>query len=125
MASDSAKPDLEAAEVRLVDTSVTHHNVKLKQREAFGSFFGIVIFAAGIGLLALTFKLAYDLFSRPPDKALGLSAKKTLDLAAAGDSAASLILRVLLLLVMAAVGSLIANRGISLYAGARNHHPPV
>lgn len=88
-------------------------------RDFFGSGIGLVIFALGIGLLGLTFKLAYDLFTTPPERALKLSDKKALDLGVAGDSAATLFLRIALLFVMAAVGSLIANRGIALYCGSR------
>lgn len=85
----------------------------------FGAGVGILVFFFGIALLVLVFRLAYDLFTVPPSSALGLQKGKELDLAKAGDSAASLILKIVLLIVMAFVGSAVANRGISLYTSAR------
>ncbi|MHB8635143.1 MAG: hypothetical protein ACYC96_01575 [Fimbriimonadaceae bacterium] len=90
-------------------------------RDAFGTLFGLLVFCGGVGLLLVTFRLAYNLFTVPPESPLGIQQGKVLDLAKAGDSAAVLILRILLLLIMAFVGSLVANRGISLYADARAH----
>ncbi len=88
-------------------------------RDFFGTFVGLVVFAGGVALLVFTFRLAYELFLVPPDSALGLDKGKTLDVAKAGDSAALLVLRIILLLIMAFVGSQVANRGISLYADSR------
>jgi uncharacterized membrane protein YbhN (UPF0104 family) len=90
-------------------------------RDIIGTLAGLLVFCGGVGLLVLTFRLAYDLFMGPPDSALGITKGKPLDVARAGDSAAILILRIILLLIMAFVGSQVANRGISLYADSRVH----
>jgi hypothetical protein len=90
-------------------------------RDMFGTLFGLLVFCGGVALLLLTFRLAYDLFMVPPASALGIEHGKPLDVGKAGDSAAVLILRIILLLIMAFVGSQVANRGISLYADSRHH----
>jgi len=88
-------------------------------RDVFGTLFGLLVFCGGVGLLLITFRAAYNLFTVPPESALGIQHGKTLDVAKAGDSAAVLVLRIILLFVMAFVGSMVANRGISLYGDAR------
>ena len=59
------------------------------------------------------------MFSTPPDQALGIQRGKPIDFNDAGTSLAGLLIRMLLLLVMGVVGSLIANRGITLYTESR------
>lgn len=80
---------------------------------------GILVFLAGIALLAYTFQLANTMFSAPAEQALGADGKATLDLAKAGQSLIQVLTRILVLIVMGLVGSLVANRGISLFAGSR------
>lgn len=84
-----------------------------------GALIGFITFAGGVALLVFTFKLAFEMFSVPPSEAVGLSKNNAVDLAKAGESLASIATRILLLLVMAGVGSMIANRGIKLYVSAR------
>jgi hypothetical protein len=88
-----------------------------------GALVGLGTFLGGVGLLAVTFQLAYSLFSVPPESALGQPGQRTIDLAKAGDSFAGLVARILLLFVMSVVGSVVANRGIKLYVSSR-HVPP-
>ncbi len=85
----------------------------------FGMLLGFLTFVFGIGLLFFTFKLAFELFSVPPDQAVGIAKDKAVDFAQAGQSLVAVFVRILLLLVMAGVGSMIANRGIKLYVSAR------
>jgi hypothetical protein len=87
-----------------------------------GGLFGILIFLAGVALLALTFKLAIDMFGREPAELLGIKAGKALDLNNAGTQLIGVVLRIFLLLVMAIVGGMIANRGIRLYADSKPAH---
>jgi hypothetical protein len=100
------------------------------KRDGPGAAFGMLTFFAGIGLLALTFWLAYRMFMTPPDRALGIEGAGSVDFGLAGQSLATILIRVLLLVVMGIVGSLIANRGVSLYqaslqvpAETRSSHP--
>jgi len=88
-------------------------------RDFFGSVIGILVFLGGVALLLEVFKLAYEMFNVPPAKALNISSGTKLDLNVAGSLFVGIMLRVILLLVMALVGSWIANRGISLYTHSR------
>ncbi|HRJ27534.1 MAG TPA: hypothetical protein PLO61_08510 [Fimbriimonadaceae bacterium] len=96
-----------------------------EQREFFGPFLGLVVFLVGIGLLGLTFAMAYNLFSTPPDQALGLEPGKPLNINDAGRSGIAILYRVLMLLVMCIISSLIASRGIKLYGALRRTLDPV
>lgn len=80
---------------------------------------GLLTFLGGVGLLLLTFRLAYELFTVPPQDALGLRGAKTLDPALAGNSVSRILIQILVLFVMGFVGSMIANRGVALYTASR------
>lgn len=86
-----------------------------------GNLFGLLIFVVGVVLLAYTFKLAIELFGRDPKDLLGLAPGKPLDINNAGAQLAGVVVKVLLLLVMAIVSGMIANRGIRLYADTKPH----
>jgi hypothetical protein len=88
------------------------------------SVLGVIVFLAGVGLLAFTFKLAYDMFMVPPQDALGIKPKQPIDLGMAGQSFVGLIVKVLMLIVMGLMGSLIANRGVTLFSGSRTPAGP-
>lgn len=92
-------------------------------REFVGSLVGLLTFLGGVALLLLTFKLAYSLYTIPPEKALGLKGK-TVDLQVSGASLVEILVRTLLLVVMGLVSTLIANRGIALYAHSLIHPGP-
>lgn len=83
-----------------------------------GSLLGVLVFLGGVALLLVTFRLAYDMFSVPPSKALNIAAKQPVDMGVAVQSAIGLFVRVLLLAVMALVGSHIAYRGVQLHRGS-------
>jgi hypothetical protein len=90
-----------------------------------GSVLGIITFLAGIALLAMTFKFAIDMFGTDPAALFGLQQGEAIDLGRSVTVLMGIIVRVLLLVVMAIVGGLIASRGIRLYADARHSaHPP-
>jgi hypothetical protein len=101
-----------------VESRVTEE--KRAQTSWTGVTFGIIVFLIGIALLLATFKWAFDQFSVPPENALHIAAGKPLDISMAVQSFAGLIIRVLLLLVMAVVGAIIANRGIKMYTDSRH-----
>jgi hypothetical protein len=88
-----------------------------------GSLLGIIVFLGGVALLLFTFKLAYDMFSVAPQDVLGIKPKQPLDLGVAGSSFVGVLVRVLLLAVMGLMGSLIANRGVTLFTGSGARHP--
>jgi hypothetical protein len=101
----------------------------LKDNEAYpksdwaGGAVGILVFLGGIGLLVLTFSYAFQMFAVEPAQAVGVEGKAPVDFGRVGESFVGVIGRVLLLLVMSFVSSVIANRGIRLYAESRGHVP--
>jgi hypothetical protein len=84
---------------------------------------GILVFLCGVALLAFVFKLAYDTFAVPPSDVLGVRANQKFSFETAGQNLAKEIVKVLMLLVMAVIGSLIANRGVTLIVGSRSPVP--
>lgn len=104
---------------KLVVASGTHG-----KREPIGSVLGLFTFLGGISLLLLTFRLAYDMFEVPPRDALQIGQEKVLNPAVVGNSVTVIIVQIVLLLIMGIVGSLIANRGITLFTHSRGIHIP-
>ena len=85
---------------------------------------GLITFLCGVGLLFVTFKLAFSLFGLPPAEAVGLHANQTLDANSAGTALLHIGFRIGMLLVMCIVGSVLAGRGIKLYVAATHVPPP-
>lgn len=94
-------------------------STKHGRADALGLVVGFLTFLLGIALLLFTFKLAYDMFSVNPEIAMQAAKNEGIDVARAGESLASVLARFALLLIMAIVGSTVANRGIKLYVSAR------
>jgi hypothetical protein len=94
-------------------------HVARQRPEWFGCMLGILVFICGILLLGFTFKLAVDLFSTPPEQSLGMPAGKPVNFEIAGQAFVGILRNILLLLLMALVGSLIANGGVKLYLAGR------
>ncbi|RYG22814.1 hypothetical protein EON82_15975 [bacterium] len=88
------------------------------RRDATGSIVGLQVFFAGVGLLGLTFKLAYDQFNVPHAEALHLVKDQAFDARVTGGGLADVLIRLGVLFVMAVVGSMVANKGIGLYSGS-------
>lgn len=85
------------------------------KRDVAGALVGMLVFFGGIALLVITFRLAYGMFTVPTDQALGLQPNQPVQLEDAGQRLVGVLIRILLLIVMAGVGSAIATRGIKLY----------
>ncbi len=88
------------------------------RRDATGSVLGLFVFLGGVGLLGLTFKIAYAMFDVPQAQALGLVKGQEIDAAATGGSLLRIVIQLGVLVVMAIVGSMVANKGIGLYGGS-------
>ena len=88
------------------------------RRDATGSVVGLLVFLGGVALLILTFRIAYEMFSVPHAQALGLVKGQAIDARVTGGAAADIVIRLGVLLVMAVVGSMVANKGIGLYCGS-------
>jgi len=90
------------------------------RKDYVGTLFGLVVFLAGIGLLVFVFKNAYELFSVPPDTAIGINKKGPISIDEASRSGIALVWRIVLMMIMCVIASIIANRGIKLYSEAKN-----
>jgi hypothetical protein len=84
-----------------------------------GSVLGLAVFLVGVGLLLLTFKLAFNMFSIPPEKALNLKDANTIELGTVGSTLTGLVKQILLLIVMALTGSLLGSKGVHMYTESR------
>lgn len=97
---------------------------ELRRPDWLGGVVGILTFLVGVGLLLVTFQQAYGMFSVEPAQALGIRPGDKVDIGRTGENFVGIVGRVLFLLVMSAVGSVIANRGVKLYAESRVAHTP-
>ena len=88
-------------------------------RDWLGTALGLVIFLGGMFLLYTVFRQALDLFTTPPKVELKVQPGKPIELASAFNAIVGVVWKIVLLIVMAWLGSLIANRGISLYSHSR------
>ncbi len=77
---------------------------------------GLLVFLVGVALIGFSFKLAYDLFLTPPEVAMRVTPGQPINIDQTAASLTQLVVRILILAVMAGLGSMIANRGIRLYA---------
>jgi hypothetical protein len=106
---------------RISELDQEDQEVRYVQRGAItGSILGALAFIGGIALMALVFQLAYQMFHVPPTTWIQPDSKKPLDITQAAAGLGTVIIRILLLLVMAVIGGLIANRGVHLYADSRH-----
>lgn len=87
-----------------------------EKRDFWGGFFGIVVFLAGIALIAFTFQLALSIFSTPPQVSLEIKENQPINVNRIAEPFGKLIMQILLMIVMAWIGSVIANRGIKMYS---------
>lgn len=78
----------------------------------------MLTFLAGVALLFFVFRLAYDMFTVAPAEAIGAKPGQTLDLNQMVSELGAVVIRVILLLVMAILGGVVANRGIRMFADA-------
>ncbi|MBS1723664.1 MAG: hypothetical protein JSS66_12000 [Armatimonadetes bacterium] len=90
------------------------------RRDGFASILGAVVFLAGLALIVWTFSQAYGLFTKAPQLNLGIQPGQPIDFAVVGRNFVRLLLQVLLLVVMAGIGSAIANRGAKMYGSGRD-----
>jgi hypothetical protein len=95
----------------------------MTKRDWIGPFFGVLFFIGGVVLLGITFRAAFDLFQKPPASVMLGKDGKTIDLNQAPSAVYELAFRSVMLLVMCVAGSMIASRGIKLYAASLHTLP--
>lgn len=87
-----------------------------RRRDPLGTAVGLITFLAGVGLIVMTFMLAREMFMMPAEQALNIKEGEVMDVNRALVAGTFILFRVILLVVMAGLGSIVANRGIKLYA---------
>jgi hypothetical protein len=80
---------------------------------------GVIVFLGGIALVGVSFYFALQLFQTPTPELLGLAPEEEIEFTQLGSSAVGVIIKLFLILVMTLLGSVIANRGIRMYASGR------
>ncbi len=76
---------------------------------------GLLTFLGGVALLLFVFRLALDVFTVAPSQAIGAKPGESLDVNVALNNLAGVGIRVVMLLVMAVLGGLVAKWGIRMY----------
>lgn len=81
---------------------------------------GLIAFLAGISMILFAFYLAFQIFQVPPSIRMEALPGKPVDLGNATESLTSVTIRIIVIVVMAGLGSMVANRGVKLYASDSN-----
>jgi hypothetical protein len=89
--------------------------VSERRTDLGSSLLGAGAFLLGVALIVFTFQQAWALFQVTPNQALGLKTGEPIQLEAAGSRLVWVIVRILLLALMAGVGSMVAKWGIRMY----------
>jgi hypothetical protein len=89
------------------------------KRDWLGTLIGLAIVAGGMAILYSVFKEALHLFATPPAVAVNVKKDQPIDVPSAFNSIFGVILKVILLVIMAWIGSVITNRGIFLYSQSK------
>ena len=90
----------------------------MRKDETTGRIIGLLTFLAGIGLLVFVAVLAYSFFTQTSMVPLPVRDTTTPTATRLGESAIKLFFQIALLIVLTIVGSLLASKGIHLYAVA-------
>ncbi|CUU03645.1 MAG: hypothetical protein N2045_04420 [Fimbriimonadales bacterium] len=88
-------------------------------RDWLGRIFALLILLVGVGLMLLCFGLAYQMFQTPPQRLMNNPQTNSPDLNSLVTGVWASVRSILLLVLMAIVGGMIANRGITLYLHVR------
>jgi len=90
------------------------------RRDWLGTLVGLAIVLGGMAIIYSVFREALHLFTTPPTVSLNVKAGQPIELSNAFNSVFGAILKVILLVIMAWLGSVITNRGIFLYSQSRS-----
>jgi hypothetical protein len=89
------------------------------RRDWLGSLVGLAIIAGGMAILYSVFTQALHLFATPPNVAVQVVPGQPVKMESAVNSIFGVTLKVILLIIMAWLGSVITNRGIFLYSQSK------
>lgn len=77
---------------------------------------GLVSFLVGIAMILFAFYLAFQIFQVPPSIRMDAVPGKPVDIGNATESLVAVFVKIIVLVAMAGFGSMVANRGVKLYA---------
>jgi hypothetical protein len=97
-----------------IEASIVH------KRDWLGTLIGLAIVLGGMAILYSVFREALHLFTTPPAVWLNVKPGQPIELSSAFNSVFGVVLKVILLVIMAWLGSVITNRGIFLYSQSRS-----
>jgi hypothetical protein len=85
---------------------------------------GLLTFLVGVAMIGFAFYLAYQIFTVPPHVRMNAVLGSAIDIGSTVEVLVKIIIQILLLVAMAGFGSMVANRGIKLYANANKRDRP-
>jgi hypothetical protein len=103
----------------IIETTVATDQTRNTKRDWLGTLIGLAIIVGGMAILSLVFREALRLFTTPPNVAVNVDPKQPINVPSAFNSIFGVILKVILLVIMAWLGSVITNRGIFLYSQSK------
>ena len=105
----------------LICMDIRHERfLKQRQMNTGNAAIALLVFLAGILLIGFTFAQAYEMFRVAPDVAVGGPEKQVLNIEGTVNNLVGIIKNVLLLVVMAVIGSVVASQGIKLYTRTKS-----
>jgi formate hydrogenlyase subunit 3/multisubunit Na+/H+ antiporter MnhD subunit len=116
----SVRSEIESEEMGVVESGESPRS-RREGRDWLGSLAGLVVFLGGVALLVKVFQIAYDLYTTPPRVSMEMKPGQPLDVAFAADRFTGLVVKVIVLILMAGLASVIANRGIIMYTRSRQN----
>lgn len=90
-----------------------------KGRDFTSSFLAIVTFLFGLAMVGFAFYSALQLFQVPPAVNLQIEPGKTMNVNNTVQAMWGTLVKVVMLILMAVCGSIVANRGVKLYEAGR------
>lgn len=114
--SISYRPAMQQEPIEVIEGVEPQKNSK---RDWLGSMVGLTIVVGGMAILYSVFREALHLFTTPPSVWLNIKPGQPIELASAFNSIFGVILKIILLVIMAWLGSVITNRGIFLYSQSK------
>lgn len=100
-------------------TEAADHQTR-HRRDWLGTLVGLAIVLGGMAVLYSVFREALHLFTTPPGVWLNVKPGQPIELASVFNSIFGVVLKVILLVIMAWLGSVITNRGIFLYSKSKS-----
>lgn len=101
--------------MQLISPTRLHAEGRKEKHDLAARIIGGLVFSLGIGILIVSFVMAYGLFTSAGIAAASAGPDGTSATAGLGQSALSMLIKIGALFIMVMVGSLTAGRGLQMY----------